>query len=204
MLLFSFVSMMTADIFPNCAQVINGIYLQQYQRATDAYDNLFKKALSRSMSGVAEWNVRVLKVSAFISSARYAYALLQSLVSGQAGSQAANTNDLQVWCSVRVEESPLSYAQYAYALQMAVAGGVFDQYLHEFALYLRLNDASDASAVTVSTEQHRGDDDGGSNNRGSGISGLSSTVIIVIVVFVVGTGAVWYYYESASYKRIGT
>lgn len=178
----------------------------QYQRAPDAYNNLFRKALSRTLSGVADWDVHVERVSAYGTSARYAYALLQSLAPGQSVPQAADTNDLLVQCSVGVKESPYSYTQFAFELQMAVASGAFDKYLRQYALYLRLYDAVDASAVSVITEQRRqdGNNNNGSDNRSSGVSGLSSTIIVIIVVFVAGTGGVWYYYESASYKRIGT
>jgi hypothetical protein len=181
-------------------QVIRGISAGQYDGASDAYDNLFKKAIAWSLSGVAEWDIAVKKVTAYSGSRRSQY--IFKTLTALAGWRGSDGNEIQVVASVRVTDSAFSYAQLAYMLQVAVAGGDFDTQLHNYAAYLHLNTATDATAASVSTGQQRSEDSGDTHHRSRGsVPGLSVTAIVLIVLFTVGAGAVWYYYEYATFKR---
>jgi hypothetical protein len=150
---------------------------------------------------VAEWDIAVKKVTAYSGSGRSQH-ILKSLTALADRRNSDSGNEIQVVASVRVPDSAFSYAQLAYMLQVAVAGGDFDTQLHNYAAYLHLSTATDATAASVSTEQQRSEDSGDAHHRSRGsVPGLSVTAIVLIVLFTVGAGAVWYYYDYATFKR---
>jgi hypothetical protein len=115
----------------------------------------------------------------------------------------ATQESITLRCVVRVENAGYSYEQMSARLSAAVGDGTFDTLLYNYAVYLRLSDATDASARDVSTEQVSSTSDS-SGNRSSTSSVVMKEITIAMIVICVAfaLAAIWYFRDFISLKRL--
>ncbi len=186
---------------------MEGLSAVDYWAKPSAHNNLFGKVLSACIKGISEHDVSTYSVTATATvsttmastigaaagmdadvAVLHSLVRVDTLLPPSALSQQASA--ALVTLSVRKEDSAYTFEQLVAQLAQSESTGALNTWLHNYAVYLNMDDLSTATASVYSTQSI--EEDGGSTAEKENTTWVTPTVAAAAVLAVLlAAGCCW-------------